>query len=260
MGAKNQKTKNCSGGADLELVRRYQNKDQEAVETLLKSHFRFIRILVRRFSEPFFWVDREDLVELGTIGFWKAAKTFKVLVFRYFHPWARRWIRSEIHNSPEVTADKLIPRGNKRIVNKAVEELMRKLDRAPTLEEISERTELSVEQVEKALNAITISILSLEGEEGPMEIEDPHQIETLNEIELQDSYQLVRESINRLTPGQKDVIIGYYFSEPTTDGVIAAELGMKESAITRKRGRAETTLGKIIEGDRRWTPKILNSF
>jgi len=132
----------------------------------------------------------------------------------------------------------------------------------PTLEEISERTKLTPKQVDKALIALARSMVSLEDEDGPMEIEDRRQIEKLNEIEnqRQEIYQLLREAINRLTPGQRKVIEGYYFSEPTTDRAIAEELGTEKSAVTRRRGRAEETLRKIISGDRRWNPRILNSF
>jgi len=262
MKAEKQKTSRCSVEGDLELVRRYQSKDREAGETLVKGHFGFIRVWAYRFSDSFSWVAWDDLVQLSTIGFWKAAKEFEVLVYRFFHPWATRLMWLEIRKSPEVTVDKRIPRGNNKLVKTTVEELMRELHRMPTLEEISERTKLTPKQVDKALIALARSMVSLEDEDGPMEIEDRRQIEKLNEIEnqRQEIYQLLREAINRLTPGQRKVIEGYYFSEPTTDRAIAEELGMEKSAVTRRRGRAEETLRKIISGDRRWNPRILNSF
>ena len=262
MEAKNQTTLKCGVQTDLELLRSYQNHNQEAGDTLIQGHFGFIRVCARRWSRAFFWVAREDLVQLGAIGFWRAAKTFEVMVDRYFHPWARRWIRSEICGSPEVNADKLVPRGNNRVVKKAVEELMRELWRMPTLEEISKRTKLKVKQVDKALTALARSNISLEDEDGPMEIEDPRQIKKLTEIEdeLKETFELVQDKIRRLTPGQRRVIFLYYFSQPTTDEAIAEAVGMNKSAITRRRGRAERTLKKLISGDPRWNPRILNSF
>jgi hypothetical protein len=48
MEVENQKNSTCTVAADLELVRRYQSGDEEAVNELLKSHDHLIRFWVRK--------------------------------------------------------------------------------------------------------------------------------------------------------------------------------------------------------------------
>jgi RNA polymerase sigma factor (sigma-70 family) len=262
MEAKKQKKSKCTVEADLVLLRRYRKNDQEALVVLFETHYGLIGFWVYRLSGKLTWVDQDDLMQLGRIGFWRAANTFEVARYRFFHPWARKLVWWNVYNSPEVRVVKETQYKNYEDVIKAQDDLMQRLGRKPTLEEVGNEAGLSKKQVDNALKSIAAFASSLETPERLIEVEDPRQIAELYKIEdeLEEIYQLVRNAIRKLTPGQAEVIFRYYFSEPTTDRAIAEEQGKEVKAITMKRTRAEKKLEKIIAGDRRWNPRILNSF
>jgi RNA polymerase sporulation-specific sigma factor len=124
---------------------------------------------------------------------------------------------------------------------KAQEILLRKLDRKPTLEELSKETGLSINQVETALNVIAAFWLPLEEEDG-LAIKEPSQSE--------DPYQslLIEAALKQLTEDEAQIIILYYFYGQT-DREIGRVLNKSEDATKMARRRALEKLRAIISGE-----------
>jgi RNA polymerase sigma factor (sigma-70 family) len=237
MEAENQKKPKCTVEADQELLRRSRNGDEEALIALIASHYGLIRYWVRKVN----WADRSDVMQEATIGFWMAAKEFDISGSGDFHGQARTCVRKAVFKSKSVSPVGRTLYKNYRSVTNAYDELMVKLNRRPTLEELAQKTKLSVKQVDNALNVIAAFPTSLEEADERFVVEDAYRLPP------------IEDAINQLTPYEAEVINLSYFSEPTTDRVIAEALGRSEDAIKETRSRAKKKLRDIIygKGDRK---------
>lgn len=238
MAAESQNKTICTVEADLELVRRYQRGDQEAVESLLEVHRRLIKFWVRK---VWAWAERDEVMQEANIGFSKAANEFDVATHGDFHLHARACVMRGIYESRAIMPVRRTLYKHYRLVIKAQDILLRKLDRRPTLEELSQETGLSVKQVETALNVIAAFWVPLEEEDG-LAIEEPSRSE--------DPYQsqLVKDALKQLSPEEAKIIILYYFYGQT-DREIAEPLGKSEAAVKMARTRALEKLRAIISGE-----------
>jgi RNA polymerase sigma-B factor len=238
MAAESQKKTICTVEEDLELVRRYQRGDQEALEILLKVHRRLIQFWVRK---VWAWADRDEVMQEANIGFSKAAQEFDVSIHDDFHLHARACVMRGVYESTAIMPVRRTLYRHYRQVMKAQDILLRKLDRRPTLEELSTETGLSVKQVETALNVIAAFCLPLEEEDG-LAIEEPSQSE--------DPYQsrLIKDALKQLSQEEVKVIILYYFYGKT-DREIAEHMGKSAAAVKTARTRALEKLRAIISGE-----------
>src|ERR1041385_1939858 len=222
METRNHKNPRCTGEQDLTLLRRYQNGDQKALTDLCDRHFGLIYYWVGKLLHSVPWVDREDLMQVACIGFIKAAKKFDTSR-NYFHAYADRWVRGAIYQSPEVRLVKRTLYGNYRNVMEKRAELVRELERAPTLEELSEKTGLSIKQVDNALNVAAVFSFSLEERDEYQPVEDPAEPAFKFPAEEDDrsfetDYRVespFQDAINQLSSYAADVIIGYYYRGQT---------------------------------------------
>jgi RNA polymerase sigma factor (sigma-70 family) len=219
--------------ADLELVGRYQSGDERALGVLLERHYGLIKYWARSVLA---WADREEILAEASIAFFQSAKDFNASKHKDFHSHARDLIRRAIYNSPEVRRVGRNLYKNYRKVVAALEELMEKLNRRPTLEELSEETDLSVNQVNTALNVIAAFPFPLEEADGYLTTEDPHVS------------QSIREAVNQLGSEDFEIIVRYYFYGQT-DREIGEALDRSKGAITMARTRAIKKLRAIISGE-----------
>ena len=219
--------------ADLDLVARYQSGDERALSILLEGHYGLIKYWARKVLA---WADREEIMAEASIAFFESVRDFNVSTNSDFHSHARDLIRRAIYNSPEVRRVRRNLYKNHRKVVEAQETLMERLNRRPSLEELSEETGLSVNQVNTAINVIAAFPFSLEEADGYLTIEDPYES------------HLIRETVNQLDSEDFEIIVRYYFYGQT-DREIGEALGKSKGAITMARGRAIKKLRAIISGE-----------
>ena len=62
------------GEKNFELIKKAQNGDKEALETLISENIGLVKNIARRFFGR--GTEYEDIVQIGTIGMIKAAKSF----------------------------------------------------------------------------------------------------------------------------------------------------------------------------------------
>jgi RNA polymerase sigma factor (sigma-70 family) len=228
----------CTAETDLELINRYQNGDEQALNNLFQIHEGLIKFWARKVGSL---ADRDDVMQEARIGFMRAAQTFDVSTTHNFHLYARKMVMDGIFKSPTIRRVNATLVSHHREVLLAQNKLMRELDRMPTLEELSEATQLSIKQVENTLNVIAAFPAPLEA------IDDRRTIEESSQIEAAYQSELVADLINRLNPDQQDVIVRSYFYNQTP-AEIASSLGKSEAAIKLARRRALTKLRNIIFG------------
>jgi len=240
MEVENQKNSTCTVAADLELVRRYQSGDEEAINELLKSHDHLIRFWVRKALAVVPSANREDVIQEAQIGFYQAAAKFNVSEDADFHTQARNHIKRAVYKSSAVRRVSRTLYKNYTEVMKAQARLIKKLNREPTLEELAAEAKLSVRQVDTALNVIAAFPFPLEEAKGYQASEDPYQTQFFN------------EAISILNSDDADIIIRHRLYGQT-DPEIAADLGLATGTVKMRRHRAESKLRDIIsvEGDRK---------
>ena len=219
--------------ADLPLVARYQSGDERALTVLLEDHYGLIKYWARTVLA---WADREEIMAEACIAFFQSVRDFNASRDGDFHSHARDLIRRAIYNSPEVRRVRRNLYKNHRKVVEALEKLMEKLNRRPTLEELSKETGLSVNQVNTALNVIAAFPLPLEEADGYITTEDPYVS------------HLIRDAVNQLGSEDFEIIERYYFYGQI-DREIGECLGKSKAAITMARRRAIEKLRAIISGE-----------
>jgi RNA polymerase sigma factor (sigma-70 family) len=240
MKADNQKSSNCTAESDLELLRRFKKGDERAFVALLDGHMGYLRHWVRLVLEKASWANPDDLLQEARIGLYEAAEKFDLSRKGNFHAWARKSCMGRMFDSREVQLVKETPYKKHRKVVKAHDRLMKELNRNPTLEELSDETNLSVKQVETALDLITPFKLSLDEAKGKLTFEDPYEL------------QLISDAFNQISPDYAEVLILHHLLEQTYRQ-IAKAMGRSEDAIKKLHQRARKQLKDIIygEGDRK---------
>ncbi|HET6979815.1 MAG TPA: sigma-70 family RNA polymerase sigma factor [Pyrinomonadaceae bacterium] len=235
MEAGSKKNSICTDKVDRELVTLYRKGDERAFVSLLDLHIALIKYWARVVLQKAYWANPEDLVQEGRIGLWDTAKVFDVSRKGNFDGWARRSCIGRMFDSAEVSLVKRALRKRLKKVAAAQDELMKQLGRMPTLVELAEATNLSVEQVDAALNALAAFTLPIDDADGSLANEDPYQ------------FQLIGDALNQLTEDQAEVIIRYHFYGHELKE-IAKALGKSNENIRQIHKRAKQKLRDIIYG------------
>lgn len=235
----------CGGNdADLEMLLRCQAGDRQALENLCELHYGLVaywaRKLVERFSS---WAhfDPEDLTQAGMMGLVQAAKDFDPTKQRNFHWYASLCFMRAVFSCPEL---KLVPRyhrENRKKVTEAHDVLAVELDRKPTMEEISQRSGLTIKQVQNVLNTASPFHRTLEELEERDSLAAPAPRSALAPAW---SYE-IKEALGQLESSDAKVILLSY-SWGMTDQEVGFQLGLTKDAAKAKRYRALEKLKRII--------------
>lgn len=140
---------------NLDLIKEAQAGDRKAMDQLIEQNMGLVKNIARRFIGR--GTDYEDLVQIGTIGMLKAAKSFDLAFGTVFSTYAvpliigeiRRFLRDD--GMIKVSRD-LRKKGT--VIMKAKEDFTKENGREPKLSELSVLCEMSVEEIAYALDAV----------------------------------------------------------------------------------------------------------
>ena len=136
------------------LIARSQAGDKEARERLIEENLGLVRHIVKRFLERGY--DPEDLFQIGCIGLMKAIDkfdlSFEVKFSTYAVPMIQGEIKRFLRDDGMVKVSRTLKENGWKI-RQASERLSHALGREATLQELSETTGLSVEDIVMALDA-----------------------------------------------------------------------------------------------------------
>lgn len=215
-----------------ELLRRAQQGDADAKEQLVVDNAGLIWSIARRFFGR--GVDPDDLYQLGCLGFLKAMDGFDLEYGTQFSTYAVPKIAGEIRRFLRDDGAVKVSRSIKEratAIKMARQRLTGVLDREPTLSELAEELELTVEEIAAAETATsaTESIQKENGEEG-FTLENVLTTGSMEE-ELIERIAL-KEAIGNLPERERLVINLRYFRGLTQDKT-AKIMGVSQVQISR---------------------------
>lgn len=225
---------------DQFLLRRYRlHGDMEARQRLITMYLPLVRSLARRYASRGEHFD--DLVQVGAIGLIKAIDRFDL----------ERGVELTTYATPNIVGeikryfrDKgwsvRVPRGLQELnirINKLIDELVPKLQRAPTVNEIAEAAGVTPADVLEALESSqAYNSISLQSSPGGDADEEGGLIDYLGSEE--EAYDMM-EDRTTLAPGfakldkRERYILHLRFFEGLTQSQIASRVGISQMHVSR---------------------------
>lgn len=221
---------------NLELIREAQAGDRNAMEQLISQNMGLVKNVAKRFIGRN--AEYEDLVQIGTIGMLKAAKSFDLEFGTAFSTYAvpliigeiRRFLRDD--GMIKVSRD-LRKKGTQ--IMKAKEEFIKFAGREPKLSELAEVCGMDAEEIAYALDAVC-PIYSLQDTLG--NDEDGATLEAVtpeneNIIEEMTDKLALAEAISKLDTRSQQ-IIKLRFYRDLSQQQTAEILGITQVKVSRE--------------------------
>ena len=141
---------------NLSLLHRIKDGDESALEELICENMGLIKSVALRFAGR--GAETEDLLQIGSIGMIKAARSFDFSYNTEFSTYAVPLIIGEIRrflrDDGQIKVSRSIKRRGVAVMHKS-EELTRTLGREPTVGELSKECNMSPEEITYVLEAVS---------------------------------------------------------------------------------------------------------
>ncbi len=205
---------------EVELARRIKTGDKAALERLTKANLRFVVSVSKQYQNQ--GLSLPDLINEGNVGLIKAAERFDETRGFKFISYAVWWIRQSILQAlaeqARIVRLPLNKIGTINKINRAYSELEQLYERPPSVHELAEFLECSIEDVRQSMSNssrhISMDAPLLEGEESSSSMYDvlpndalPSPEEELNKESLRKD---IERSLSSLTSRESDVVRLYY--------------------------------------------------
>lgn len=247
-----------------ELIEKAQAGDKQAREKVITSNLRFVVTVAKQFQNR--GIPLMDLISSGNIGLSTAVDKFDTTRGVTFLSYAIWWIRQSIYNSIYWQAKEIrLPMSQQLLVNTitdTIDKFLKEHHRTPSSIEISEITEIPVEQID-FLSQYSNKLVSVDdfigGDEENSQVcdiipgdEEPLE-DTVNKEYVSNELQGI---LSRLTIREHDLIrmlfgIGMQRVNPKAIADMYGVGGerirqMKEAALTKLRKRFGNKLKTLI--------------
>ena len=218
-----------------ELLKKMKEGDKKSRELLITGNLRLVLSIVQRFRNRD--ENPDDLFQLGCIGLIKACDNFNTELEVRFSTYAVPMIIGEIKRYLRDNSAVRISRSMRDTAYHAMqvkEELNKKYNREPTLEEIAKEMDLPESSVLQAFEAIT----------DPISLYEPVYTENGDTLYLADQLgdnndennwidELnLKEAIRSLEKREK-LILNKRFMEGKTQTEVASEIGISQAQVSR---------------------------
>ena len=236
------------GEHNLGLIRKYQSGDNKALEMLIEENIGLVKNIAKRFYGR--GTEYEDIVQIGTIGMIKAAKSFDESYNTVFSTYAVPLIIGEIRRFLRDDGIIKVSRDVRKkgsVILHAKEEFQKTHQRDPKISELSEICGYSEEEVVYALDASSpVSSLqeSIGNDDNSATIEEMTASDT-NEIETVIDNIALREAISHLPKTQQQIVHLRFFKELSQQET-ANILGLTQVKISREEKKIFAFLRKEL--------------
>src|SRR5215210_1979883 len=197
-----------TGAQEIELGRRAQQGDEDAVARLVRANLRFVISVAKKYQNR--GVSLIDLIQEGNVGLVTAARKFDpdqgVKFISYAVWWIRQAILAALANQGRAVRVPLNRASDLARIFRERERLKQELRRDPTLEEVAEAASLTPEVVTslQTLNAAEIRLDAPIGDSDDSQLMDRFMWDEAHEPEEAVEERLLAEHIDRaletLTP------------------------------------------------------------
>ncbi len=220
----------------MELLKRAQNGDKEARETLIYGNLRLVLSVIQKFERR--GENADDLFQVGCIGLMKAVDHFNTEMDVRFSTYGVPMIVGEIRRYLRDNSPIRVSRSVRDTAYKVMfarEELMRNSQREPTVEEISNKLGIPREEVVEAIDAVAepVSLYEPVYADGGESVCGMDQIgDTRNTDESWLEQIAISDAIEALSPREKH-ILNLRFYEGKTQMQVAKEIGISQAQVSR---------------------------
>lgn len=228
-------------GDRVELIRRAQKGDREAMEQLVSENTGLIHSVAKRLYGR--GVEAEDLFQLGCIGFLKAVAGFDPEYGTQFSTYAVPKIAGEIRRFLRDDGTIKVSRTLKErsaAIKAERSRLYGELGRDPTVNELSSAMHLTAEEIAGA-ELSTLPAESLQRECGESGFSIEAALSGGDEEERTLERVCLRDAIRRLPEQERKVILLRYYHDLTQEKT-ALLLGVSQVQISRMERRAIAAL------------------
>ncbi len=225
--------------------------DQKLRDRLILTYAPLVKYVAGRLGSGLpAHVDEGDLVSYGLLGLMGAIERFDPTREIKFETYAITRIKGQIID--ELRAMDWVPRSVRaraRDIERAIAELEKKLERAPTDEEIAQKLGITVEELEESLTDIGRSSIAaldelwtVSGGEGDQvalidTLEDESAPDPEGSLSVTEQKEALADAIARLPEREKLVVTLYYYEELTLRE-IGEVLSVTESRVSQLHTKA----------------------
>ncbi|TMU86694.1 RNA polymerase sporulation sigma factor SigF [Bacillus sp. BHET2] len=217
-----------------ELIKQSQAGDQSARDLIVQKNMRLVWSVVQRFLNRGY--EPDDLFQIGSIGLLKSVDKFDLSYDVKFSTYAVPMIIGEIQRFIRDDGTVKVSRSLKEMGNKirkAKDELSKKFGRVPTVSELADHLEYSVEEVIMAQEASrapsSIHETVYENDGDPITLLD--QIADNSDNKWFDKIAL-KEAIRELDDRERLIVYLRYYKDQTQSEV-ADRLGISQVQVSR---------------------------
>ena len=232
----------------LELIKKAQQGDMNAKETLVKENSPLIKSVIRWFKDK--GIENEDLFQLGCMGFLKAINNFDVAFNVKFSTYVVPMVVGEIKRFMRDDGAVKVSRAIKSLnikINKYMDDFFSVNNRRPSILEIAKAFNISEQEVVMTMDSAKMPISLYtpfeDGEEEGLTVIDRFDKES-GGSDFVDNLAL-KEVIEKLDSRDKKIILMRYFQDKT-QSEIARILGVSQVQVSRLENKILDTLKKKL--------------
>lgn len=232
-----------------ELLRRTKEGDSAAREALIEGNLRLVLSVIQRFSGR--GENPDDLFQVGCIGLLKAISNFdpskEVRFSTYGVPMIAGEIRRYLRDNSTIRVSRSMRDTAYRVLQ-CKEQIMAKMGREPSLEEIAQELDMPMKTVTSAMDAIAspVSLYEPVYSDGgdPLTVMD--QVRDPKNTDEQWMEQIsLKEAIKKLGEREKK-ILALRFYDGKTQMEVANEVGISQAQVSRLEKNALSAIKKSI--------------
>ena len=226
----------------MRLIKLAQQGDESAKSTLLAENMPLIKSIIRRYRNTV--IEYDDLIQLGSLGLYKAMMNFDTSFNVRFSTYAVPMISGEIKRQIRDDGPVKVSRSTKTLallINKYTDEFRGEKGREPTIDEIAEHFKTDAYEIVFTMDSTHMPVSLYEkydDDSGSYLIDN---IRTVDKTEELIDHIMLKDLIEKLDERDKKIILLRYYRDKTQSEV-AEILGVSQVQVSRLESKILSSL------------------